>query len=118
RRCGVLGLLLITVLGLTILCIVVPLALTSDRRALAGSLPLFLFFAGIGLGFMLVEVSQMQRLIVFLGHPTYGLSVVLFAMLASSGLGSLVAGRFDGGGVRSVAPLAALVVTLAVFGTA
>ena len=45
----VLGLLLITVLGLTILCIVVPLALTSDRRALAGSLPLFAFFAGIGL---------------------------------------------------------------------
>ena len=114
----VLGVLLLTVVGLTVLCVIVPLALTTDRHALAGSTPLFIFFAGIGLGFMLVEVSQMQRLIVFLGHPTYGLSVVLFAMLASSGLGSLVAGRFDGGGVRSVAPLAALVATLAVFGTA
>jgi len=114
----VLGVLLLTVVGLTVLCVIVPLALTTDRHALAGSTPLFVFFAGIGLGFMLVEVSQMQRLIVFLGHPTYGLSVVLFAMLASSGLGSLVAGRFDGGGVRSVAPLAALVATLAVFGTA
>ncbi len=37
---------------------------------------------------MFVEVSQMQRLIIFLGHPTYGLSVVLFALLLSSGLGS------------------------------
>ena len=35
------------------------------------------FFAAIGLGFMLVETSQMQRLIVVLGHPTYGLTVVL-----------------------------------------
>ena len=49
------------------------------------NMPLFVFFASIGFGFMLVEISQMQRLIVFLGHPTYGLSVVLFAMLASSG---------------------------------
>jgi Spermine/spermidine synthase domain len=114
----VLGVLLLTVVGLTVLCVIVPLALTTDRRALAGSTPLFVFFAGIGLGFMLVEVSQMQRLIVFLGHPTYGLSVVLFAMLASSGLGSLVAGRFDASGVRAAAPLAALVAMLAVFGTA
>jgi hypothetical protein len=37
---------------------------------------------------MLVETSQMQRLIIALGHPTYGLSVVLFAVLLSSGAGS------------------------------
>jgi hypothetical protein len=30
----------------------------------------------------------MQRLIIFLGHPTYSLSVVLFALLLSSSLGS------------------------------
>jgi hypothetical protein len=112
---GVLGVLLLTVVGLTVLCIVVPLALTSDRGLLAGAAPLFVFFAGIGFGFMLVEISQMQRLIIFLGHPTYGLSVVLFAMLASSGAGSLVAGRAGG---RPAAPLLALVAALAIFGTA
>jgi hypothetical protein len=37
---------------------------------------------------MLVEVSQIERLTIFLGHPTYGLSVVLFVLLLSSGLGS------------------------------
>ncbi|MEX2147768.1 MAG: hypothetical protein WED01_12225 [Candidatus Rokuibacteriota bacterium] len=114
----VLGVLLLTVIGLTILCVVVPLALTTDRRALAGTTPLFVFFAGIGFGFMLIEISQMQRLIVFLGHPTYGLSVVLFAMLASSGVGSLVAGRFHAVGLRAAAPLGALVAALAVFGAA
>ncbi len=84
----ILGILLFVVIGLTLLCIIIPLALKTKQKDLKGSLPLFLFFASIGLGFMLVEVSQMQRLIVFLGHPTYGLSVVLFAMLLSSGLGS------------------------------
>ena len=68
---------------------------------LAGTGPLFLFFIAIGLGFMLIETSQMQRLILVLGHPTYGLSVVLFALLLSSGIGSyLTAGvseASDGG---------------------
>jgi len=114
----VLGVLLLTVVGLTVLCVIVPLVLTADRRSLAGTTPLFVFFAGIGFGFMLVEISQMQRLIVFLGHPTYGLSVVLFAMLASSGLGSLAAGSFGGRGARVVLPVVALVAALAVFGTA
>ena len=114
----VLGVLLLTVVGLTILCVVVPLALTTDRRVLQGTTPLFVFFATIGFGFMLIEISQMQRLIVFLGHPTYGLSVVLFAMLASSGVGSLVAGRLHGVGLRAAAPLVVLVATLSVFGAA
>lgn len=83
-----LGALLLIVVILTFLCIMVPLILTTKKATLEGALPLSLFFAGIGLGFMLIEISQMQRLIVFLGHPTYGLSVVLFSLLLSSGLGS------------------------------
>jgi predicted membrane-bound spermidine synthase len=49
---------------------------------------MFVYFGGIGLGFMFIEISQMQRLIVFLGHPTYALSVVLFSLLIFSGIGS------------------------------
>jgi len=84
----VLGTLLITMIGLTLACIFLPLRLTTDRGALRGAGPLLAFFAAIGLGFMLIETSQMQRLIVVLGHPTYGLTVVLFALLLSGGLGS------------------------------
>ena len=84
----VLAALLLTVFLLTLLCIIVPLVLTTKKATLTGALPLFLFFACIGFGFLLVEISQMQRLIVFLGHPTYGLSVVLFSLLLSSGCGS------------------------------
>jgi hypothetical protein len=84
----ILGVLLIIVLCLTGLCILVPLTLTKRKVSLKGSSWLFVYFASIGLGFMMVEISQMQRLIVFLGHPSYSLSVVLFALLLSSGLGS------------------------------
>ena len=75
---------------LTAVCILLPLWLTRDRVTLAGAGPLFAFFVSIGLGFMLIETSQMQRLIIALGHPTYGLSVVLFALLLSSGIGSFL----------------------------
>lgn len=114
----VLGVLLLSMLVLTGLCIVVPLALTTRRQILTGQTPLFMFFGAIGLGFILVEISQMQRLIVFLGHPIYGLTVVLFALLLSSGIGSFASGRLagDGAGWRGMVPLAALLIALLAFG--
>jgi hypothetical protein len=50
------------------------------------------YFCAIGMGFMLIEISQMQRLMVFLGHPVYGLGVVLFTILLFSGFGSATVG--------------------------
>lgn len=117
KAVSVLGALLITVVVLTVLCVIVPLVLTTEKATLRGSAPLFLFFSSIGLGFMLIEISQMQRLIIFLGHPTYSLSVVLFAMLASSGLGSYLAGRIRlRGRLGAAIPLALLPGALVLFG--
>jgi hypothetical protein len=114
----VLGALLLIVSGLTFLCIIVPLILATPRASLRGALPFLIFFASIGFGFMLVEISQMQRLIVFLGHPTYGLSVVLFALLLSSGLGSYLTDRVDNPSLTSspIARLALLLCALIIFG--
>jgi len=114
----ILAALLVTVAVLTLLCIIVPLILTSRKEALHGALPLFLFFAGIGFGFMLVEISQLQRLIVFLGHPTYGLSVVLFSLLLSSGLGSFLTGSVEPRAARGSGTLRLmlLLAVLALFG--
>jgi len=92
----VLAWLAVTVVVLTTLCILGPLMLTTDRKMLSGSRPKFIYFSGIGFGFMLVEVSQMQRLVVFLGHPTYALAVVLFSLLVFSGIGSLVCSGISG----------------------
>jgi hypothetical protein len=118
RAVATLGVLLVTVSFLTGLCILVPLWLTRDRVRLSGSGPLLFFFVSIGLGFMLIETSQMQRLIIALGHPTYGLSVVLFAMLLSSGLGSYLTAAVgpDAVAMSGRARLLALVVVLGLFG--
>jgi hypothetical protein len=118
KAVATLGTLFVAVTVLTGICIVLPLWLTRDRVQLAGAGPLFLFFIAIGLGFMLIETSQMQRLIITLGHPTYGLSVVLFALLLSSGVGSyLTSGVPDFvGGSAGRRRLVALVLVLGVFG--
>src|SRR5262249_19936806 len=53
----------------------------------------FVYFAALGLGFMLIEVSLIQRLTLFLGYPTHSLTVTLFALLVSTGIGSLLTDR-------------------------
>jgi len=96
KAVGVLGVLLTTVVLMTTACIVVPLMRTGRGTGLEGAAPYLAYFAAIGLGFMLIEISQLQRLTIFLGHPSYSLSVVLFSLLVSSGLGSLSTARLTG----------------------
>ena len=118
KAVATLGILLGTVLVLTAGCILVPLWVSRTHVAFAETGPLLAFFICIGLGFMLVETSQMQRLIIALGHPIYALTVVLFALLLSSGLGSyLTAGiEPDRAGPSGSRRLLLLVVILAIFG--
>jgi hypothetical protein len=116
----VLGVLLATVVVLTIACILVPLRMTARTVNPSGASWLLAYFSAIGVGFMLIETSQMQRLIVVLGHPTYGLSVVLFALLLSSGIGSFYAGVSspDWSPASALRRLAILLALLVLFGFA
>jgi hypothetical protein len=74
------------------------------------------YFCAIGMGFMLIEVSQMQRLMVFLGHPVYGLAVVLFTILLFSGIGSTTVAAHEPRPGAVIARVVALLTTLAVAG--
>jgi hypothetical protein len=51
------------------------------------------YFSLLGVGFMLIEVSLMQKFILFLGHPTLAMSIILFSLLISSGVGGLCSKR-------------------------
>ncbi len=51
-----------------------------------------LYFVLLGLGFMLIEIPLIQKGSLYLGHPTYGLTVVLFSLLVFTGLGSFWSG--------------------------
>lgn len=48
------------------------------------------WFLLIGLGFMLVEIGTIQRMSIFLGHPVYGLAIVLFSLILLTGIGSFL----------------------------
>ena len=52
-----------------------------------------LYFATLGLGFMFFEITLIQRLILFLGYPTYSLTVTLMSLLIFLGIGALLSGR-------------------------
>jgi hypothetical protein len=107
----ILGVLTISVLGLVLLVFLVPMLLTSWKKSLDCTWPYFAYFAAIGFGYLLVEVSQLQRLIIFLGHPTYAVTVLLFTILLASGLGSMVSegsGRLQ----KALEPAARLTVLL------
>jgi len=78
---------------------VLPLALRAETRN-AASIPKLLYFVAVGLGFILVEISFIQRFVLFLGHPTYALTVVVFLLLLSSGAGSLLSRRWLKGSRR------------------
>jgi hypothetical protein len=66
-----------------------------QRRGLAtrGARRFIVYFAALGIGFIFIEIGLMQRFILFLGHPVYSTSVVLFSLLTFSGLGSFLSGR-------------------------
>jgi hypothetical protein len=101
---------------LTVLCVVVPLALTPDRPPLGQHGPLLVYFAAIGLGFMLVEVALLQRLTVFLGHPTFALTTILFALLIAGGAGSFLSGRLGSACGTRFVPLAGLLAAVTLVG--
>ncbi len=96
----VLAVLLFIVFTLTMLCVFAPLAIGTQVKPGWSALPFLFYFSSIGAGFMLVEISLMQRLNTFLGHPVYGLLVVLFTLLIAGGCGSYISAalKLDGKG--------------------
>ena len=73
-----------------------PLVLGTRLPRHQGVLGFLLYFLFIGAGYILIEVALIQKFVLFLGHPTYALTVVIFSMLVSSGLGSYFSRRLLG----------------------
>ncbi|MCK5287159.1 MAG: hypothetical protein KAJ59_05050 [Thermodesulfovibrionia bacterium] len=71
-----------------------PVPRLSFKRTTVSKLPpVFMYFAMIGLGFMFVEISLIQKSILSLENPAYAVAAVLTSILISSGIGSLFSGR-------------------------
>jgi len=51
------------------------------------------YFCALATGFIAVELALLQNLTLLLGHPIFTLSVLLFTLLAASGVGSSISSR-------------------------
>lgn len=84
----VLFIVLFVVLLLGIMFILSPLYVLKKKNKEQLAVHNILYFTFIGLGFMLVEIVLTQKLVLYLGHPSFSLSIALFSILLFSGLGS------------------------------
>ncbi|MBN1341943.1 MAG: hypothetical protein JXQ73_04645 [Phycisphaerae bacterium] len=85
---------MIQILALSGLFILGPLVVRRrTMRQTRGKARVWVFFGCLGLGFITVEITLLQKYTVFVGGPVYAMAVTLFAILVFSGLGSLLAGR-------------------------
>jgi hypothetical protein len=107
----VLGIVLVISLLAVLAFLIVPLALHGEARP-RHLVPL-LYFVALGLGYILVEIALIQRFVLFLGHPTYALTVVVFLMLLASGAGSATSRRLLARTVQ-VRPVLAVIALLVV----
>jgi hypothetical protein len=110
--------LIVSVIAVAIILLLPPLVL-GTRLPREGSVRGFLiFFLAIGMGYILIEVALIQKFVLFLGHPTYALTVVIFSMLVSSGLGSYTSAKLVGDNagrlVKALIAVAVLIALLAV----
>jgi hypothetical protein len=74
-----------------------PLVLGTRLPRQPGVSRFLLYFLCIGAGYILIEVALIQKFVLFLGQPAQALTVVIFSMLVSSGLGSYYSPRVIGG---------------------
>ena len=108
--------LLSLVVGLAaVLCIYLPLRyLARSGQDAPGARRYTIFFGGIALGYLAIEVALLQKFGLFLGHPNYSLSVVLASMLFFTGLGSILSARIMTR-VRKLRYLAYMIAALILF---
>jgi hypothetical protein len=71
-----------------------------------------LYFASLGFGFMFFEITLIQKLTLFLGYPTYSLTVTLASILVFTGVGALLSDRLAVREWRGALPLLGAMVAL------
>lgn len=105
------GLLAVSLVATAVMLALPPLVLGARLPQERNVRTFLIYFLLIGAGYILIEVALIQRFVLFLGHPTYALTVIIFSMLIASGCGSYWSRRIAG---LSEARLSGVLVLVAV----
>jgi len=81
-------LLITLVQTMLIAVILVILPLFKIHSVVKYKLPTFLYFAGIGIGYMFLEIVLIQQTILYVGTSIYSTAIVISSLLIFSGIGS------------------------------
>ena len=89
---------LLAILGeaalLSIIFIILPLVVFQRAGLREPARFKFLaYFFALGLAFILIEIALIQRFTLFMGNPSYSVTVVLFSLLVAAGVGSYISGK-------------------------
>jgi hypothetical protein len=86
-------LLTVIICAAAVLCIYAPLRYFTYQNVRTPHVTRYsIYFAGIGAGYLAIEIALLQKFGIFLGHPNYALSVVLASLLFFTGFGALFSG--------------------------
>jgi len=80
---------LIQAIAVSIFLIIFPLLFLRKNKSFSGHrFQVFLYFLFLGVGYMFIEISFIQKFTLFLSYPVYAVAVVMAAFLFFSGCGS------------------------------
>jgi len=96
------GLMGVSIAATALILLLPPLVLGSRLPREKGILRFLWYFVFIGTGYILIQVALIQKFVLLLGHPTYALTVIIFSMLVSSGMGSFMSRKILKGSDRSL----------------
>jgi len=97
-----------------LLIVIAPMIQISrrhDRNDKASIIQVLIIFVLIGTGFMILEVSLFQKLVLYLGSPTVSLSMLLGSLLIGMGTGSYYGGFIYRDNPEKRLAVAALLIT-------
>jgi hypothetical protein len=109
----------ISVVSIFFMClfVFVPLKFSKvGREEESKAFPVLAYFACLGLAFIIIELTFIQKFMQLIGSPLYTYSTVIFVLLFSSGLGSVCSSRIAPAGTqRWKLPFVAIVVAGVLF---
>ncbi len=94
------------------LFMLLPAVTTGAKRLGTKWWPTVGYFTAIGVAYLAAEIAAIQQIGLLLGHPIYGVAVVLASFLVCSGIGSIWSDRLNPSSVQLAAGLLAAMLVL------